>query len=141
LLELIIVAIIISILATIGFAQYSNMIERSRIVEAIQRIGLMRQLTYEYYLKNGNKLNNMQPSDVGLPNLSPVCTSESFYAYHMMPLNPSGVALAAERCIGYGKPPDASRKYTYYQYYYPATGQNEWHCYYDNDGGCFGLTP
>ena len=44
LLELIVVIIIIGILATLGFMQYAQMVERGRRAEARMNLGTLRQL-------------------------------------------------------------------------------------------------
>jgi prepilin-type N-terminal cleavage/methylation domain-containing protein len=81
LLELVVVIVIIGILATLGYNQYALVVEKSRIAEAIQRIGTMRQLAYEYYLKNGS-LGGMTEADVGVNRLEP-CSDKGWYVYSM----------------------------------------------------------
>jgi prepilin-type N-terminal cleavage/methylation domain-containing protein len=143
LLELVVVIVIIGILATLGYNQYALVVEKSRIAEAIQRIGTMRQLAYEYYLKNGS-LGGMTEADVGVNRLEP-CSDKGWYVYSM---NNYGACanLDATRCTQGGKPPNAARTYYFYYSYCPGWLQlsqpNQWHCYYPDDGSsCFGLPP
>ena len=136
LLELIVVIVILGILATLGFTQYGKVVESARLAEAKTRIGLMRQLAHEYYLKNGS-LTGIQNSDVGAGDS---CTSTDFYEYWLGgDTNSTGVNLKAGRCTSGGKTPNTTRRYDFYMWYYPATGQNTWYCYYDDDiSPCFG---
>ena len=77
----------------------------------------------------------MQNADVGVDS---TCASTDFYAYW---INNGGtwVNLVATRCTSGGKTPNASRAYYYYLSFYPATGQSDWHCHYDDGSPCFGL--
>ncbi|MDD5155964.1 MAG: type II secretion system protein [Candidatus Omnitrophica bacterium] len=137
LLELIVVIVILGILATLGFTQYSKQVESTRLAEAKVRIGNMRQLATEYYLKNGS-LDGITNADVGADN---TCTSSNFYRYWLGDKNSYALELIADRCTSGGKIPNASRRYSYYLRYFPGTGQISWGCYYDDDGsGCFGLS-
>ncbi len=130
LIELIVVIIIVGILAAIGLTQYSTIIEKSRLAEAKVRISTMRQLAYEYYLTNGT-LTGISLSDVGAVN---TCTSSGFYMYAIGYSASTYLDLVAGRCTSGGKTPNASRYYLFYQTYYPATDQSDWHC-------CYSLVP
>ncbi len=138
LLELIVVIIIIGILATLGYTQYSLVIEKGRTTEAVARLGLMQKLAFEYYLKNGS-LTGIQNSDVGV---SAACDSTSYYQYWIIPVSSTDVNLRGDRCTSGGKTPNASRQYVYWMDFIPSTGQNVWHCKYaDDSSSCFGLPP
>ncbi|MCK9432714.1 MAG: prepilin-type N-terminal cleavage/methylation domain-containing protein [Candidatus Omnitrophica bacterium] len=138
LVELIIVIIIVGILAALGLTQYNQVVEKSRTTEAKVRIGVMRDLAYEYYLNNGD-MSGMTDSDVGAVGS---CSTAGGYYWYQAWVASTYVSLAAVRCTSGGKPPDASKGYVYYLSYYPSTGQSSWHCYYSGDGsGCFGLSP
>jgi prepilin-type N-terminal cleavage/methylation domain-containing protein len=135
LVELIIVVIIVGILASLGLTQYSLMVEKSRLAEAKIRIGVMRNLAYEYYLNNGT-LTGMQNADVGVDF---TCTSTDSYRYYQNVAS-TYVQLIADRCTSGGKSPNATREYYYSMNYYPATGQSSWFCHYADDSSpCFGL--
>ena len=138
LVELIIVVIIVGILASLGFTQYSQVVEKSRLAEAKTRIGVMRQLAYEYYLNNGT-LTGMVNADV---DAGVSCSTGSFYAYYLW-VGASGeeASLVAARCTSGGKAPNASREYIFFMSFYPNTGQSSWHCHYGDSSPCFGLTP
>ncbi len=66
LLELIVVIVIMGVLATLGLASYSRLIEGSRGAEARQTIGTMRQLAYAYWAGNSDSLQGIQALDIGL---------------------------------------------------------------------------
>jgi type IV pilus assembly protein PilE len=137
LVELIIVVIIVGILASLGFTQYSQVVEKSRLAEAKTRIGVMRQLAYEYYLNNGT-LTGMVNADV---DAGVSCSTGSFYAYYLW-VGASGeeASLVAARCTSGGKAPNAQRGYNFRLKYYPSTGRQTWLCAYtDNSSSCFGL--
>ncbi|MFA5090473.1 MAG: type II secretion system protein [Candidatus Omnitrophota bacterium] len=136
LLELIITIVIVGVLATLGFTQYTITVEKARTAEAIAQIGFMRKLAYEYYFKYGS-LDGIQNSDV---EVDYTCRTTNFYSYLVYSPNPLWCNLAAYRCTGGGKAPNASRGYIYYLQYYPGSGQETWHCYYTDDNStCFGL--
>ena len=135
LVELIIVVIIVGILASLGLTQYSLMVEKSRTVEARVRLGTMRQLAYEFYLSNGDVIS-IQNADVGVNN---TCASTDFYRYLVVGY-PGTAQLQASRCTNSGKPPNASRGYTFYVNFSPGTGVADWYCgYSDDSSSCFGL--
>jgi len=137
LLELIVVIVILGILATLGFTQYSKVVESSRLAEAKVMIGTMRQLATEYYWKNGS-LIGIQYADVGDDD---TCTSSNFYRYWIIPqIFGTRVVLGASRCTSGGKIPDASRPYKFFLVFYPASGEGTWHCQYDEVGypSCLG---
>ncbi len=140
LIELLVVLIIIGILATLGYTQYGKQVEYSRLNEAKIKMGVMRQLVAEYYLRHDGSVEGIQYTDVGSDPM-PECTSDRFYSYLLAVVDSTSVALGAFRCpTSYGKPPGASRPYIYYQIYYPGTGQTSWYCYYMDDySSCFGL--
>jgi len=58
LLELIVVIVIIGILGTLGFAQYQNVIEKSRTAEGVGILGLIRKAQEAYHLEY-NKYTNI----------------------------------------------------------------------------------
>lgn len=137
LIELIIVIIIVGILASLGLTQYSSVVEKSRLVEAKIRIGVMRNLAYQYYLENGT-LEGLREEDVDV-EVVPNCVSTSFYSYYLLSNFPPVVSLAAGRCTSGGKTPNAAREYVYYLEFNPSTGSDTWHCFYMDGSSCFGL--
>jgi type IV pilus assembly protein PilA len=137
LVELIIVVIIVGILAAVGLTQYNLVIEKMRTAEAKTRIGVMRNLAYQYYQENGTVVG-IQDADVGVVGSD--CSSTDFYRYWVYE-GGGAFGLVALRCTSDGKTPNATRAYTYFMHFYPATGQTDWHCYYVDDvSPCFGLT-
>jgi len=99
--------------------QYTLIVEKARTAEARVRIGVMRQLAYQYYLENGS-LTGIQYADVGVDN---TCASTDFYRYYVNNYT-TYANLAAYRCTSGGKTPNASRAYYYYLQFYPGTGQS-----------------
>jgi prepilin-type N-terminal cleavage/methylation domain-containing protein len=139
LLELIVVIIIVGILATLGYTQYTTIVEKGRLAEATVNIGLMRKLATEYYLKNGS-ITGIQNSDVWADG---TCSSTSYYSYYVGgDPNPLYCNLWAERCTSGGKTPNTSRGYKFFLCYSPSLGLGNWRCQYtDNGSSCFGLPP
>jgi len=136
LVELIIVVIIVGILASLGFTQYSGVVEKTRLGEAKVRIGVMRNLAYEYYLNNGS-LDGITNADVGGDN---VCTSSGYYKYFFWAGDSTRLLLVADRCTSGGKAPNAIREYVYFMNFYPGTGTIRWSCHYsDVTSCCYGL--
>ena len=134
LIEIIVVIIIVGILAAVGLTQYSTIVEKGRVSEAITRLGTMRQLAYQYYLENGT-LTTMTQSDVGMDN---TCASGSFYRYF---LGEPSKDLYATRCTSNGKTPNASRQYTFKWGWIGTAGSGPgvWQCCYSDDSSpCFG---
>jgi prepilin-type N-terminal cleavage/methylation domain-containing protein len=122
LVELIIVVIIVGILASLGLTQYSALVEKSRLAEAKVRLGVMRNLAYEYYLNNGN-MSAITNADVGVTN---TCTSTDFYRYYIVDVAAASLNMIAFRCTSGGKAPNASTAYYYYMHYVPSTGESRW---------------
>jgi len=108
LIEIIIVIIIVGILAAVGISQYSNLVEKGRIAEAKTRIGVMRQLAYQYYLENGT-VAGLTNSDVGVDN---TCSSTDYYRYSVW-LSTPRLWLGSERCTSGGKTPNSVISYEF----------------------------
>jgi len=137
LLELIVVIVILGILATLGYSQYNKVVESTRLAEAKVRIGNMRQLATEYYLKNGS-LDGMENSDVGVDN---TCVSSNYFRYYLGSVYATGAYLMSARCTSDGKTPNATRGYIYRAFYKPDTGCQSFRCYYTDDTStCFGIS-
>jgi prepilin-type N-terminal cleavage/methylation domain-containing protein len=136
LVELIIVVIIVGILASLGFTQYSAVVEKSRLAEARIRIGTMRQLAYAYYL-NGGSTSAITNADVGVDNAT--CTSTGYWRY-AVGAYASYVFLQAKRCTSGGKVPNSSSQFAYCLTYYPSTGAEYWCCHDEiTNLPCYGL--
>ena len=141
LLELIIVIVIIGILATLGFTQYTNLVESMRLAEAKTTLGIMRKLATEYWFKNGD-MTNIQNSDLAV---NQTCSSTGYYCYWVDNQTSTHINLAAwrcggsaNRCPGSGKSPNPPMGYTYFETYFPGTGQDTWQCSCDGGGSCAG---
>lgn len=137
LIELIVVIIIVGILAAVGISQYSLTVEKGRTAEAKIRLGVMRQLAYEYYLANGT-FDDITSEYLGVGG---GCTSAGFYEYWIPSLGPISIYLGSARCASGGKTPN-SRKYTLMLKFCPTCSTTDtWYCWYEEDGTdtCFGL--
>ncbi|MFH1457896.1 MAG: prepilin-type N-terminal cleavage/methylation domain-containing protein [Candidatus Omnitrophota bacterium] len=100
LLELIIVIIVVGILATLGFVQYTSMIEKGRKAEARSILGTLRQLEVVRYQETG-AYSNLAGLSTGVPDGACAATHYFFYACA------AGTGTCtATRCIGVvGKQP------------------------------------
>jgi prepilin-type N-terminal cleavage/methylation domain-containing protein len=116
LLELIVVIVIIGILATLGFTQYTKMVNRMRGAEIRVVFGEIRQLAIGYRLQNGS-INGMTNADVnigtGVGNIPSSCVS-THYFYYSLSNDGGGISsvstdpifqAAAWRCTSGGKNP------------------------------------
>jgi len=94
LLELIIVVIIIGILATIGFAQYTKVIEKGRKAEALFILGEIRTAEASYYLEHNAYTSTL--GDLSLENIAwGACNTSYYFSY----ASTGGVGTAT-RCNG-----------------------------------------
>ena len=104
LLELIVVIIIIGILATLGFTQYTKMVEKGRTAEARSILGTIRTAQESYYLENGSYATSLSSLPVEAPSS---CTTTHYFSY-----STDGTTTTATRCTSGGKTPNASSSYT-----------------------------
>jgi type IV pilus assembly protein PilE len=108
LLEIIVVLIILGIIATLGFTQYTRVIEKGRTSEAKANLGTIRTMAVSQYQETGSYPDNSYLSGVlGLPTSS--CNSSYYYRYQINSTNGTGSAI---RCTSGGKQPDSSTAYT-----------------------------
>jgi len=126
LLELIIVIIIVGILATLGLSQYTTIVEGSRLGEAKAKIGAMRKLALEYYLKNGTA-TGITNTDLGVTN---TCSGESYFRFLKGTNDATWVRCCSVRCTANGKSPNAPNPYIVYLRMNVDSGVLEW--YKDN---------
>ncbi|MDD5167166.1 MAG: prepilin-type N-terminal cleavage/methylation domain-containing protein [Candidatus Omnitrophica bacterium] len=113
LLELIVVIVILGILATLGYTQYTKVVEKGRGAEARSILGQCRKSAIEYYLKNGvftgisNTDINVGSSSDQIPSS---CRSTHYFFYGLSGeyTNPNYIIVHAGRCTSGGKPPQIS---------------------------------
>ncbi len=103
LLELIVVIVIIGILATLGFTQYSMVVERGRAAEGLSILGLIRKAEIAYNLENGTYTINITQLSVSVPTS---CTSTHYFWYTLH--NDGTWRAEADRCTSRGKSPNWS---------------------------------
>lgn len=121
LLELVVVIVIIGILATLGFAQYTRMMERARGAEARAVAGAIRTQAAALYIGNNNSLptvasttafNNMLGIGTEAGLISSTCTAATansvqyYFSYNAARNSATAITTTATRCIANGKTPD-----------------------------------
>ena len=108
LLELIMVIIIIGILATLGFAQYGAMIEKSRGGEARETISTLRShLTAKNY--EGLGAVTISGGNLGIVAgmIPPTCTVTNYFSYSVdAACATTACTFTATRCTTSGKTPN-----------------------------------
>jgi len=104
LLELIIVIIIIGILATLGFTQYTKMVEKGRTAEAKTILGQLRSAEAANFLER-----NAYATVANLPIEAPAaCVGTHYFSYACAAA--TGTCIAT-RCIAGGKAPNSTVAY------------------------------
>jgi type IV pilus assembly protein PilE len=116
LLELIVVIVIIGILATLGFAQYSRIIERSRGAEARTILGTIRTQAAAWRLENGNSITGFGNAQAGIganaDQIPSACRTTNYFSYTITSAAEPTLTVTATRCVAGGKAPDASSALT-----------------------------
>lgn len=105
LLELVVVVIILGILATLGFTQYTRMVEKGRTAEAKMILGQIRTAETAY-----NQQYGAFTSDIGNLSLDAptACAATHYFSY-----STSATTGTATRCSASGKAPQgAATAYT-----------------------------
>jgi type IV pilus assembly protein PilE len=114
LLELIVVVIIIGVLATLGFTQYTKLVERGRGAEAKTVLGQIRTAQEIYKQEQGNYSASMTTLVIDAPS---ACTTTNYFSYSV---TDTSLAIAT-RCAASGKNPNSSLGYTISLTYSTAT--------------------
>ena len=113
LVELLIVIIIVGILATVGFTQYTDVVERSRGAEAKNVLGQLRSLCLGFYM--GKDANDCTAANLGIgtgTDLVPsACRSSHFFSYGVATTT-STATFTATRCTSSGKTPNHNTAHT-----------------------------
>lgn len=104
LLELIIVIIIIGILGSMGFVQYTRVVERGRTAEAKVILGQLRLHEEGYRQEFATYTATLGNLSIDIPGS---CTSSHYFQYSAS-VTGAGTAL---RCTANGKSPNASSAY------------------------------
>jgi len=149
LIELIIVIVIVGILATLGFNEYTKTVEKGRSAEVRNNMGAMRKLLYDYYLKNGSVTGITQADlNIGssLEQTPSSCRNTNYFAYFIY-VGATNVELKAQRCTSGGKPPPGERYETMARIN-PGSGVINYYCWngsawegpYTNWPDCTGFT-
>jgi type IV pilus assembly protein PilE len=104
LLELIVVIVILGILATLGFTQYTKMVEKGRSAEAKAILGQLRATQVAYYLEYGAYGAAVSNLPVDAPT---ACASTHYFMFAS-----DTTTSTATRCTASGKTPNAAATYT-----------------------------
>lgn len=105
LLELIVVIIILGILATLGFTQYTKVVEKGRTAEAKAILGNIRSAQEAYKLDYGAYTGTIGALSAEVPT---TCTTTHYFSY-----NTTTTEATATRCASGGKVPQGpSTQYT-----------------------------
>jgi len=132
LLELIVVIIIIGILATLGFTQYSRMIEKARGAEARAILGDIRKLAIARVMEIGvanvgtitdANLNIGATLGQDIPGPA-ACLATHYFRYSATKANP--MVITATRCVAGGKNPQGVAGNTLSLTYNFTTGLDTW---------------
>jgi prepilin-type N-terminal cleavage/methylation domain-containing protein len=118
LLELVVVIVIIGVLATLGIATYTRMIERARGAEARQVLGAIRTQAAALYIGNNNAIpapvapttfNNMMGVGANLGEISSGCAGANagqyYFSYNAIRDSAIQWTGTATRCTAGGKNP------------------------------------
>lgn len=107
-IELIVIVIIISILATLGFVQYAKTIERARGMEARKVLGQLRQSEIAYYQEY-----DAYTTDIGnlIVNAPTDCTNTHYFSYSGGGTTTTDGIGTALRCTTSGKNPNVDPGY------------------------------
>ena len=113
LVELLIVIIIVGILATVGFTQYTDVVERARGAEAKQILGQLRSMCASQYM--GSTATDCTAGNLGIgtgTDLIPsACRSSHFFSYGVAS-TASAATFTATRCTASGKTPNHGTAHT-----------------------------
>jgi len=127
LLELIIVIIIVTILATLGFMQYAAVIEKSRGAEARSTIGILRsQLIGKSYESGYGKIS-AESLGIVAGSIPPTCASTNYFSYTIDPnCSVESCTFTATRCTIRGKEPQGADANTLQLIHDNASGTDTW---------------
>jgi len=109
LLELIIVIIIIGVLATLGFTQYTKVVEKGRSAEAKTVLGQIRTAEAAWRLEHDTYTNTI--GDLYLSGITALGACDSTH-YFMYSVNTTSGLATATRCTAGGKTPQGGTAYT-----------------------------
>jgi prepilin-type N-terminal cleavage/methylation domain-containing protein len=144
LLELIVVIIILGILATLGYTQYTKLVENMRGAEAKANIGIVVKTYFVYYLEHGTN-SSLTNSDLNIGSdpaqIPDSCVSTNYYSYSWWAPTSSQIAIRANRCTTGGKSPSAQTGYGWVYYIDAASGWYQWGCDRGSQGDWVWVNP
>lgn len=113
-LELVVVIIIIAVLASLAFSQYTKLLERGRASEARTILGQLRTAQAAYFLEYGGwGAFNSTANDLGVDAPTSCGQNTHYFRYWCIPASSLPGECDARRCTSGGKPPPGS-EYTIY---------------------------
>lgn len=107
LLEIIIIVVILGILATMGFVQYTRAVERSRTAEAKNVLSSIRTAEHGYMQQFGSYTSNI--NELSTESVASACQAGGIYFFSY---SIDATAGTATRCTQDGKLPVSSTAYT-----------------------------
>ena len=107
LLEIIVVIIIIGVLATLGFTQYTKVIEKGRTAEAKTILGQLRGAQIVYYQEHGEYTTTLNSLYVGSLPVTGACATRFYFGYECADTG----SCTATRCTAAGKEPQGPDAY------------------------------
>jgi type IV pilus assembly protein PilE len=107
LLELVVVVIILGILATLGFTQYTKMVEKGRTAEAKMILGQIRSSEAGYIQQYGAYTSDLANLSVQAPTS---CVATHYFSYSSSAT--TGTGTRCTTAIGTGKAPGVAAVYT-----------------------------
>lgn len=102
-IEVLVVVIIITILASIGLPRYIRVAEKGRSAEARNILGNIRAAETAYYLEYNTFTTSLSALQVGVPT----SCNTSYYFNYSIPSAGSTFTAQANRCTSGGRSPDA----------------------------------
>ena len=112
LLELVVVIIVIAILASLGFSQYTKMLEKGRAAEARTILGQLRTAEIAYYLEYNVYAAVDQTNGNPLPIDVPLACNTSYFFYYLC--GSFDGRCSGIRCQTGGKSPQGPTNYYIY---------------------------
>lgn len=102
--ELLIVVVVISILASVGFPEYLKVMEKGRSSEARTILGQIRSGETAYYMEYNQFTNNAAALQFSVPSS---CSATHYFSYGISVSGTTFTATAA-RCTASGKFPNSA---------------------------------
>ena len=107
LIEMIIVAIVLGILATVALPRFIRVVEKSRSAEARNALGVIRDAELAYFMEFNVFTNSLGAMNVPLPG---ACAASNYFRYTIV-FGAADFTATATRCAAGGRPPQTAINY------------------------------